>query len=268
MRSDSSRRAPLLLTLVVAAVIIFLYFPATVIAIYAFTIEDKLVTFPPPSLTLNWFPITAGRSDLWESFSYSLAIASISMVFATILGTLAAAAVNRLTFRGKDAIAFLLILPIALPGIVTGIALSSSMNVLGIDKNFWTIVAGHVTFCTVTVYNNVIARFRRMGNSQIEASMDLGASGFETFKNIILPGLATALLAGALLAFALSMDEIIVTKLLSGSETTLPVWIYSQLSNRPRNRPITNVVALFVLATTFIPVILAYRWSEQASSEE
>ena len=268
MRSNPARRAPLSLIIGAGLVVLFLQFPAAVILLYAFTTEDQLVTFPPPSLTLNWFPATAARTDLWHALWLSLGVAAISMIVATVLGTLAAAAVNRMKWAGKDAIAFLLILPIALPGIVTGIALSSSLNLAHIDKSFWTIVGAHVTFCIVTVYNNVIARLRRMGSSQIEASMDLGASAFETFRHIVLPGLATALLAGALLAFALSMDEIIVTKLTAGSQTTLPIWIYSNLSNRPRNRPETNVVAVFVLAMTFIPVILSYRWSQQAGSEE
>jgi putative spermidine/putrescine transport system permease protein len=268
MHSSQARRAPLLLKIAVGLVMLFLAFPAAIIVLYGFTTEDRLQTFPPPGLTLDWFPATLNRPDLWDALSLSLGLAVISTILATILGLLAASAVNRMKFGGKDAVAFLMVLPIALPGIVTGIALSSSMNVLNIDKNFWTIVAGHVTFCIVTVYNNVIARYRRMGNSQIEASMDLGASGFETFRHIILPGLATSLLAGALLAFALSLDEIIVTKLLAGSQTTLPVWIYAQLSNRPRNRPITNVVAIFVLAITFIPVALAHRWSERTSSEQ
>ena len=268
MHSETSRRAPLGLKIAVGAVILFLHFPAAVILLYAFTTEDQLVTFPPPGLTLNWFPQALARGDMLSALWLSLGVAVISMLIATVLGTLAASAVNRMKFAGKDAIAFLLILPIALPGIVTGIALSSTMNVMHIDKSFWTIVGAHVTFCMVTVYNNVISRYRRMGNSQIEASMDLGASAFETFRYIVLPGLATALLAGALLAFALSLDEIIVTKLTAGSQTTLPIWIYSQLSNRPRNRPITNVVAVFVLAATFIPVLLSFRWSQSAGSEE
>jgi putative spermidine/putrescine transport system permease protein len=268
MRSNDGRRSPLGLKIAVGLVILFLNFPAAIIVLYAFNVEDQLVTFPPPGLTLHWFPATLARSDMLSALWLSLGVATLSMVIATVLGTLAAAAVNRMKFGGKDAIALLLILPIALPGIVTGIALSSSMNVLNIDKSFWTIVGAHVTFCIVTVYNNVIARLRRMGSSQVEASMDLGASAFETFRYIVLPALATALLAGALLAFALSLDEIIVTKLTAGSQTTLPIWIYSQLSNRPRNRPITNVVAVFVLAATFIPVVLSYRWSQQAGSEE
>jgi putative spermidine/putrescine transport system permease protein len=268
MHSSATRPAPLSLKIVAGLVILFLNFPAAIILLYAFTVEDQLVTFPPPGLTLNWFPAALARNDMLSALWLSLGVATISMVVATVLGTLAASAVNRMKFAGKDSIAFLLILPIALPGIVTGIALSSSMNAAGIEKNFWTIVGAHVTFCIVTVYNNVIARYRRMGNSQVEASMDLGASAFETFRHIVLPGLATALLAGALLAFALSLDEIIVTKLTAGSQTTLPIWIYSQLSNRPRNRPITNVVAAFVLAATFIPVVLSYRWSQQAGSEE
>jgi putative spermidine/putrescine transport system permease protein len=152
----------------------------------------------------------------------------------------------------------LVVLPIALPGIVTGIALRSSMSLFGVDFSFWTIVVGHATFCIVTVYNNVIARLRRTAHSQIEASMDLGASNWETFRYIVLPNIATALLAGGMLAFALSFDEIIVTTFTAGQQQTLPIWILTQLS-RPRDRPVTNVAAVFVVAITFVPILLAYR---------
>lgn len=269
MHSDTARKAPLFLKIMTGLVILFLHFPAAIIVLYAFTNEENRVTFPPPGLTFDWFFKAIDTPAIWNALGLSLSVAIISMVVATALGLLAAGAVHRMTWASKDVIAFILVLPIALPGIVTGVALSSSMNIMQIDKGFWTIVAGHVTFCIVTVYNNVIARFRRMGNSQVEASMDLGASALETFRYVIFPGIATALLAGALLAFALSMDEIIVTKFTSGSgQTTLPIWIFDGLANRPRNRPLTNVVAIFVLASTFIPVILAQRWTQRTSSEQ
>jgi putative spermidine/putrescine transport system permease protein len=159
---------------------------------------------------------------------------------------------------GREAISFLVILPIALPGIVTGIALRSGMSITEFGFSFWTIVIGHATFCVVVVYNNVLARYRRMAGSMIEASMDLGASGVQTFRHIILPNLATALLAGGMLAFALSFDEIIVTTFTAGQQQTLPIWIFSSLV-RPRQRPVTNVVAIIVIAVTFIPILLAQR---------
>ena len=168
---------------------------------------------------------------------------------AMVLGTLAAAALWRSRFFGREAITLLLILPIALPGIVTGIALRSTFGLLDIPFSFWTIVVGHATFCIVVVYNNVIARLRRTSPNLIEASMDLGADGFQTFRHVLLPNIATALLAGGMLAFALSFDEVIVTTFTAGQQTTLPIWMLSELV-RPRQRPVTNVVAVFVIAVT------------------
>jgi putative spermidine/putrescine transport system permease protein len=151
----------------------------------------------------------------------------------------------------------LLILPIALPGIVTGISLRSAFSLLEIPFSFWTIVLGHATFCIVVVYNNVIARFRRTSASLIEASMDLGADGFQTFRYVVLPNIATALLAGGMLAFALSFDEVIVTTFTAGQSATLPIWMLEELV-RPRQRPVTNVVAVAVIAVTMVPILLAF----------
>jgi putative spermidine/putrescine transport system permease protein len=153
------------------------------------------------------------------------------------------------------------VLPIALPGIVSGIALRSSFVLMGVDFTVWTVVVGHATFCIVTVYNNVVARLRRMSGSWVEASMDLGATSLQTFRYVVLPNIATALLAGGMLAFALSFDEIIVTTFTAGPDNTLPIWIFSQLT-RPRDRPVTNVAAIIVILTTLVPIILAYRFTQ------
>lgn len=249
-------KAPLSLKLAVGAVLVFLYFPFAVIVLYAFTIEDAAFTFPPPGLTLKWFRVAWERQDLWRALWLSLQVASIATAVALVFGTLAAAAVARTRFFGRETISFLLLLPIALPGIVTGIALRSAISLFGIPFSFWTIVVGHATFCIVLVYNNVLARFRRTARSQTEASMDLGADAFQTFRYILLPSIATALLAGGMLAFALSFDEVIVTVFTSGQQRTLPIWILDQLT-KPRQRPVTNVVAVFVVALTFIPILFA-----------
>ncbi len=180
---------------------------------------------------------------------------------------MAAAALYRRSFFGKETITLIFILPIALPGIITGIALLSAFRMAGWDLNFWTIVAGHTTFCVVVIYNNVIARFRRTSQNLIEASMDLGADGIQTFFHIVLPNIATALLAGGVLAFALSFDEIIVTTFTAGAERTLPIWLLNQLS-RPRDVPITNVVALVVMMATFIPILCAYYMTRGKESIE
>ncbi len=263
---SESQRAPWLLKLATAAVIVFLHFPAVIIILYAFTTDDRTFTFPPPGLTLQWFGVALQRSDMWEAFGLSLRVAVIATGAALILGTLAASAVHRSKFFGREAISFLVILPIALPGIVTGIALRSAMSLGNIPFSFLTIIIGHATFCVVTVYNNVIARYRRTGKSQVEASMDLGATSFQTFRFVVLPNIATALLAGGMLAFALSFDEVIVTTFTAGQQMTLPIWIFSQLT-RPRQRPVTNVVAVFVLLITFIPIIIAHRLTQDTSAE-
>lgn len=256
-----SKSAPLSLKIAVGAVFFFLYFPFAVILLYAFTTEDSAFTFPPPGLTLNWFSVAWERQDLWQAMTLSLQVAAIATGLALILGTLAAIAVYRTPFFGRDAISFLLLLPIALPGIVTGIALRSAISLIEIPFSFWTVVVGHATFCIVVVYNNVLARLRRSARSQLEASMDLGADPLQTFRYIVLPNLATALLAGGMLAFALSFDEVIITTFTAGQQSTLPIWILSQLT-RPRQRPVTNVAAVFAIAITFLPILLAHRLNE------
>jgi putative spermidine/putrescine transport system permease protein len=193
---------------------------------------------------------------MWEAFRLSLLVGAVSTAVAVMLGGFLAAAAYRARFFGRNALAFIVVLPIALPGIVTGIALQSTINQLEIPFSAWTIGIGHTTFCIVIVYNNVVARLRRMSPNLVEASSDLGASGWQTFKWVIWPNLGTALLAGGILAFALSFDEIIVTTFTSGQQQTLPIWLFSQLF-RPRNRPVTNVVALFAIVITFVPVLVA-----------
>jgi putative spermidine/putrescine transport system permease protein len=261
-----SNQAGIGLKLAVAGVLIFLYFPFAIIILYAFTTEDSAYTFPPPGLTLNWFSIAWLRSDLWQALWVSLQVASVSTAIALVLGTIAAIAVNRSQFFGRETISFLLLLPIALPGIVTGIALRSAIDLMGFPFTQWTIVVGHATFCIVLVYNNVLARLRRSSRSLVEASMDLGADGWQTFRYITLPTLGTALLAGGMLAFALSFDEVIVTVFTAGQQATLPIWILDQLT-RPRQRPVTNVAAVFVIALTFVPILLANWLTRRGEAE-
>jgi putative spermidine/putrescine transport system permease protein len=262
-----SEKAPLGLTLGAIGTLLFLHVPLLIIFLYAFTTDEATYTFPLPGLTTKWFGVALQRADLWAALALSVRVALVATLAALILGTLAAAAVYRSKFFGREAVSFLLVLPIALPGIVTGIALRSAIGTLDIPFSYWTIVIGHATFCVVVVYNNVLARFRRMQGSQIEASMDLGANGFQTFRYVILPNIATALLAGGMLAFALSFDEVIVTTFTAGQQSTLPIWIFSQLT-RPRDRPVTNVVATFVILLTFLPILLAQRISAQSADTE
>jgi len=257
MRSERGARPPRALTIAAIAGLLFLHVPLLLIFVYAFTTEEKSYQFPPPGFTTKWFAVVWERQDIWDAIWLSVKVASIATLVALVLGTCAAAAVSRARFFGRDYISLLFILPIALPGIITGISLRSAFNIVGLDFSFWTIVLGHATFCIVVVYNNALARFRRTSGSLIEASMDLGADGFQTFRYVVLPNIASALLAGGMLAFALSFDEVIVTTFTAGQQSTLPIWMLTELI-RPRQRPVTNVVAIFIVAVTFIPILVAY----------
>lgn len=248
-------------------VLVFLHFPILVIFLYAFTTEEASFRFPPPGLTTQWIGVTLQREDFWEAFSLSIRVAGTATIIAIVVGTLAALALARTNFFGREPISLIILLPIALPGIVTGIALRSAISLGGLEFNFWTIILGHATFTIVTIYNNVIARLRRTSVSLTEASMDLGATPIQTFRYVILPRISTALLAGVMLAFALSFDEVIVTTFTAGQQRTLPIWIFSQLT-RPRDRPVTNVAALFVMLATFIPIIIAYRLTREPEGSE
>jgi putative spermidine/putrescine transport system permease protein len=237
--------------------LLFLNLPLAFILLYAFTTDDRSFTFPPPGLTTKWFALAWTRDDIWQALGLSVEVALLGMSMALVLGTLAALAMYRFSFFGKESVTLMILLPIALPGIVTGISLRSAFALADIPFSYWTIVLGHATFCIVVVYNNVIARLRRSSPALIEASMDLGANSFQTFRYVMLPNIATALLAGGMLAFALSFDEVIVTTFTAGQQETLPIWMLSQLL-RPRDRPLTNVAAVFVIAVTFLPIVAAY----------
>jgi len=254
MHSD---RAPLGLKIAAFAGLAFLHLPILLIFAYAFTSEERTYQWPLPGLTLKWFAVTWNRPDVWQALGLSVRVAAISTILALILGTLCAAAVSRARFFGREAVSLLVILPIALPGIITGIALRSAFNLADIPFSTLTIVLGHATFCIVVVYNNAVARFRRLSGSMLEASADLGANGFQTFRHIVLPNIGTSLLAGGMLAFALSFDEVIVTTFTAGQQQTLPIWMLEELV-RPRQRPVTNVVAMVVVLVTFLPILGAY----------
>jgi putative spermidine/putrescine transport system permease protein len=256
MRSEGPR-APLALKLAAAGALMFLHLPILLIFLYAFTTEERSYVFPPPGLTVRWFAVAWGRTDLWEALGLSLRVAAVSTAIALVLGGLCAAAVARSRFFGREAVSLLVILPIALPGIITGMSLRSAFSIADIPFSTLTIVLGHATFCVVVVYNNAVARFRRIPGALTEASMDLGANGFQTFRYVILPNIGSALLAGGMLAFALSFDEVIVTTFTAGQQATLPIWMLEELV-RPRQRPVTNVVAMAVALVTLLPILGAY----------
>jgi putative spermidine/putrescine transport system permease protein len=239
----------------------FIYVPLIVIAIYAFN-QSRSQAWPIDGFTLEWFDRAIHNPGVREAFWTSIKAALGATAVALALGTLAALAVSRYRFFGRDTISFLIILPLALPGIVTGMALNATFTqVLGVDLSLFTVIVGHATFCIVVVFNNAVARLRRSGTSLEEASMDLGANSWTTFRFVTFPTLRTALVAGALLAFALSLDEIIVTTFTIGQQETLPIWIFSNYA-RPNQLPIVNVVGLGVIILSIIPVYLANRLSQ------
>ena len=254
-----SRRAELLLRAASAATLAFIYVPLVIILIYAFN-SSRSLEWPPPSLTTQWVGDAIDNPGARDAFVYSLQVGLLATACALVLGSLASLAVARFDFFGRETISFLVILPIALPGIVTGVALNTSFTqILGMDLGLFTIVVGHATFCIVVVYNNVVARLRRVSGSLEEASADLGATPWTTFRRVTLPSMQTALVAGGLLAFGLSFDEIIVTTFTAGAgEQTLPLWIFTNFS-RPNQLPIVNVVAVLVILISILPVYLAHR---------
>jgi putative spermidine/putrescine transport system permease protein len=258
-----SRRSQALLRVGVGIALAFIYIPLIVIVIYAFN-SSQTLEWPPPGWTLNWFDDAIHSSGARDAFVTSLKVGAVATTIALLLGTLAAMAVGRNRFFGRETVSFLVILPIALPGIVTGVALSDTFTqVLGVSLSLWTVIIGHATFCIVVVYNNAIARLRRLSGSIEEASADLGADPWQTFRLVTFPSVRTALAAGGLLAFALSFDEIIVTNFTIGAgEETLPIWIFTNLF-RPNQLPIVNAVAVLVVLISIVPVYLAHRLTRE-----
>jgi putative spermidine/putrescine transport system permease protein len=240
-----------------ALILLFLFVPLLLIFVYAFN-KSNIESWPIPGLTFKWFTSTWNDAEVRTSLRLSVQAGLAATALALVLGSCAAFAIHRTTFFGKDAVSFLFVLPLALPGILTGIALNDFFRFNGISLSIWTIVVGHTTFCIVVVYNNVLARLRRSQGSLVEAAMDLGANGFQVFRDITLPLISTAVVAGAMLAFALSFDEVIVTYFTAGAQNTLPLWIFGQMRLGQR-LPEVNVVVSFVVLVTIIPVVIAAR---------
>jgi putative spermidine/putrescine transport system permease protein len=227
------------------------------VVIYAFN-SSTIESWPIPGITLKWFGMTWADSQVQSALLLSVKAGLLATAVALVLGSAAAFAVHRFQFFGREVVSFLFVLPLALPGIITGIALKSFFNFNQINLSLWTIVVGHATFCIVIVYNNVLARLRRTPSSLMEAAMDLGASGWRSTRDVILPVISTSLVAGALLAFALSFDEVIVTTFTAGAQNTLPLWIFGAIRLGQR-LPEVNVVVFFVILVTIIPVVIAAR---------
>jgi putative spermidine/putrescine transport system permease protein len=257
----TSRTGAWLLRGATALTLAFIYLPLLVICLYAFN-ERRSLVWPLEGVTTKWFARAIDNPGVRDALWVSVKAAAGATLLALVLGTLAALAVARYRFFGREAISFLVILPLALPGIVTGMALNATFRNLpepfGVELGLFTIIVGHATFCIVLVFNNVAARLRRTLGSLEEASADLGADTWQTFRYVTFPQLKTALLAGALLAFALSFDEVIVTTFTAGAQQTLPIWILTNLS-RPNPLPIVTVVGVVVIVLSLIPVYVAQR---------
>ena len=238
-------------------ILLFLFIPIVLILVYAFN-SSNIQSWPIPGLSTKWFGVAWNDIEIRSALELSMKAGLTATALALVLGSLAAFAVHRMTFFGRDVVSLLFVLPLALPGIVTGMALNSFFHFNGVTLSVWTIVIGHTTFCIVVVYNNVLARLRRTQGSLIEAAMDLGANGFQTFRDITLPLIATSVVAGGMLAFALSFDEVIVTTFTAGAQNTLPIWIFGAV-HRGQQLPEVNVVVSFVILVTIIPVIIAAR---------
>ena len=256
-----SRTTRLLLRAGTALTLAFLYLPLLVIALYAFN-SRRTPKWPIPGLTFDWFTKAFENPGVREAVWTSVKAATGATLIALTLGTLASLAVSRYRFFGRETISFIVILPIALPGIVTGMALNATfrevLSPFGVGLGMFTVIVGHATFCIVVIYNNVIARLRRTSGSFEEASADLGADTWTTFRRVTMPALRSAMVAGGLLAFALSFDEVIVTTFTAGQQQTLPIWILTNLS-RPNQLPIVNVVGVLMILLSAIPVYLAHR---------
>src|SRR5712691_1164971 len=238
-------------------ILLFLFIPIILILVYAFN-SSNIESWPLPGLSTKWFATTWDDPEIRAALELSLRAGLTATGLALVLGSCAAFAVQRMTFFGRDVVSLLFVLPLALPGIVTGMALNSFFHFNGITLSIWTIVVGHTTFCIVVVYNNVLARLRRTQGSLIEAAMDLGANGFQVFRDITLPLISTSIVAGAMLAFALSFDEVIVTTFTAGAQNTLPIWIFGAIRLGQR-LPEVNVVVSFVILVTIVPVLIAAR---------
>ena len=246
-----------LLRLWVAFVLFFLFFPLLLILLYAFN-SSNIESWPIRTLSLRWFEPTWDNPEIRTALVLSVQVGLAATAIALALGSMAAFAIHRMTFFGRDVINLLFVIPLALPGIITGLALHAAFNLGNIQFSLWTIVVGHTTFCIVVVYNNVIARLRRTQGSLIEAAADLGANGFQTFRDVTLPLVGTAFVAGAMLAFALSFDEVVVTSFTAGAQSTLPIWIFGALRLGQR-LPEVNIVVSFVILITIVPVVIAAR---------
>lgn len=247
------------------ATLLFIYGPILVVVLNSFS-TSKTLSWPPPGFTTEWWSKAFTNAGAMSAITTSLVVAAASTVIALLLGTALSFALHRFEFFGKSTVNLLVVLPIALPGIVTGIALNNAFRtMLDIQLGWFTIIVAHATFCVVTVFNNVFARLRRIGTSLEEASSDLGAGIWTTFRLVTFPQIRSALFAGGLLSFALSFDEIIVTTFTAGSGVqTLPIYILENMF-RPNQAPIVAVIAVVMILIAIVPIYIAQRLTSSDS---
>lgn len=259
-----SRTAKTFLAAAFVLVMAFIYVPLLVVVINSFN-TSLAFEWPPPGFTTQWWTSAFGNEGVRSALLTSVVLASIATAVALVLGTLVSVALSSYEFFGRQAISLLVILPIALPGIVTGVALNTMFTTWLGGLTFMTLVIAHATFCVVVVFNNASARLRRLSGNLVEASMDLGASRSFTFRHITFPNMFSALVAGAMLAFGLSFDEIIVTTFTAGPGIqTLPLWIFNNLF-RPQQAPIVNVVAAALVVVSILPIYVAQKLSSDTA---
>ena len=244
------------------AVFLFLWIPIVIMGLYAFN-SSNVQSWPIAGFSTRWFSVAWHDPDVRSALGLSIRCGLAATAAALVLGSLAAFGLSRARFFGRNAVSFIFVLPIALPGIITGMALNSFFLYWGIGLSIWTIVIGHATFCVIIVFNNMLARLRRTSGSFFEASADLGADGWQTFRYVTFPVVRTALVAGGLLAFALSFDEVVVTYFTAGAQNTLPLLIYGYIREGQR-LPVVNAIALVVILVTVIPVFVAQRLTSDA----
>jgi putative spermidine/putrescine transport system permease protein len=243
-------------------IFLFLWVPIVIMGLYAFN-SSNVQSWPIAGFSTKWFSVAWHDPDVRSALRLSIECGLIATATALVLGSLAAFGLSRAKFFGRNTVSFIFVLPIALPGIITGMALNSFFLYWGIGLSIWTIVIGHATFCVIIVFNNLLARLRRTSGSFFEASADLGADGWQTFRYVTFPVVRTALIAGGLLAFALSFDEVVVTYFTAGAQNTLPLLIYGYIREGQR-LPVVNAIALAVIVVTVIPVFIAQRLTSDA----
>lgn len=235
-------------------VLAFLYVPIVILVLFSFN-DSSVTSFPLSGFTLRWYQQFLANNQMLTALGNSLIVASFATLLSVVIGVTAALALDRYSFPGKGLFRNAILLPLSLPGIVTGIAMLNFYKQIGIPQSLTAVVIGHATALLGVVVSQVMARLAKLNRRLLEASADLGATPFETFYRVILPNIRTSIIGSALLCFTLSFDEIPVTYFLTGRDVTLPIYIYSTL--RRGITPEINAVGTVIVAASFVLVVLS-----------